>query len=87
MAPFFGGSLPSSTTVLETQIVDGVLLARVASSETISGLWTFDRGANVPFAVASGSLNVPNLDADLLDGLEAEDLLDVSEELMFWNSD
>jgi len=38
---------------------------------TITGLWTFNRGAAVPFAVAAGSLKVTNLDADKLDGEEA----------------
>jgi hypothetical protein len=37
---------------------------------TITGLHTFDRDPNAPFAVASGSAVVANLDADLLDGQE-----------------
>jgi len=40
----------------------------VTLAATISGLWTFDRGAAVPFAVGAGSLVIPNLDAHLLDG-------------------
>lgn len=35
---------------------------------TITGLHTFDRGANPPFAVGAASLKVTNLDADKLDG-------------------
>ena len=37
---------------------------------TITGLHTFDRDPNAPFAVVSGSAVVANLDADLLDGQE-----------------
>ncbi len=40
----------------------------VTLAATISGLWTFDRGANAPFAVDAASLVVTNLDADKLDG-------------------
>jgi hypothetical protein len=39
--------------------------------ETITGLWTFSRGANAPFAVAASALVVTNLDADKLDGQHA----------------
>jgi len=35
---------------------------------TITGLWTFNRGAAPPFAVGSSSLKVAFLDADLVDG-------------------
>jgi len=42
-----------------------------AQVETITGLWTFDRGANAPFAVDAASTVVANLDADKLDGYEA----------------
>jgi len=37
-------------------------------TETISGLWTFSRSTNAPFAVISGSAKVTYLDADMLDG-------------------
>lgn len=37
---------------------------------TITGLWTFNRGAAVPFAVDAASLKVTNLNADKLDGVE-----------------
>jgi len=40
----------------------------VTLTATISGLWTFDRGAAVPFAVDAASLKVTNLDADKVDG-------------------
>ncbi|KKL81070.1 hypothetical protein LCGC14_1998450, partial [marine sediment metagenome] len=41
-------------------------------AETITSLFTFSRGAAVPFAVTSASaLNVPNLDADKVDGQHA----------------
>lgn len=41
-----------------------------ATSHTQTGLITFDRDPLAPFAVASGSAKVTNLDADLLDGQE-----------------
>jgi len=43
----------------------------VTLAATISGLWTFDRGANAPFAVDAASLVVTNLNADELDGFHA----------------
>lgn len=54
--------------------VDGyeaVALAVIAEARTISGLWTYDRGANPPFAVDALSLVVANLDVDLVDGCDA----------------
>lgn len=46
--------------------------AIVNQQRTISGLWTFNRGSGqAPFAIASGSLTVTNLDADKLDGLDS----------------
>jgi hypothetical protein len=45
--------------------------AQVAAAETVTGLFTFDRDPDPPFAVASGSDVVANLDADLLDGQHA----------------
>jgi hypothetical protein len=44
---------------------------------TITGLHTFDRDPNAPFAVVSGSAVVANLDADKVDGVEAAALLRV----------
>jgi hypothetical protein len=46
-------------------------LAYKSIAGTITGLWTFSRGAAVPFAVAAGALKVTNLDADLVDGLNS----------------
>lgn len=45
--------------------------AQIDSAETVTGLWTFDRDPNAPFAVSASSAVVPNLDADKLDGNEA----------------
>jgi len=39
------------------------------ATETVSGSWTFDRGASAPFTVISGSAVVTDLDADKLDGV------------------
>ena len=36
---------------------------------TITGLWTFNRGAAAPFAVDAASLKVTNLNADKVDGV------------------
>jgi hypothetical protein len=49
----------------------GAVYPGLAQSETITGLWTFDRDPNAPFAVAAGSAVVTNLNADLLDGQHA----------------
>lgn len=43
----------------------------LTGTETISGLWTFSRSTNPPFAVNSGAAKVANLDADKLDGLDS----------------
>lgn len=43
----------------------------ITLAATISGLWTFDRGAAAPFAVDAASLVVPNLNVDKLDGEHA----------------
>jgi len=50
---------------------DSADLAALAEAETVTGLWTFNRGAGAPFAVASGAAKVAYLDADKLDGYEA----------------
>lgn len=42
---------------------------------TITGHWTFDRDPAAPFSVTAGSALVVNLDADLLDGLHASDIV------------
>ena len=49
---------------------------------TITGLHTFDRDPNAPFAVVSGSAVVANLDADKVDGVEAAALLRVDGSLV-----
>jgi len=43
-------------------------LAVLEADETKTGLTTFDRDPSAPFAVASGSAVVTNLDADKVDG-------------------
>lgn len=65
-----GAVVNPASTIEESQINDGSILARVASVETVTGLWTFNRGAAAPFAVDASSLVVANLDSDLLDGQE-----------------
>lgn len=65
--------LPTSITG-DANTVDGydaAELAGIAEAETVTGLWTFSRGASAPFAVASGAAKVAYLDADKLDGYEA----------------
>lgn len=64
----FGGY--DELALAESQIIDGAILARVASAETITGLWSFSRSTNPPFAVNAGAALVTNLDADKLDGQE-----------------
>lgn len=45
-------------------------------SFSITGLWTFLRGAgNAPFAVQAGSATVENLDADTVDGIDGDDIV------------
>jgi hypothetical protein len=51
--------------------LSGRTLQTAEGAYTVTGLHTFDRDPNPPFAVTSGSAVVPNLDADKLDGLEA----------------
>lgn len=40
-----------------------------------TGLWTFNRGASAPFAVAIGAAVVPNLNADQIDGHDAAEFV------------
>lgn len=54
-------------------------------AHTVTGLHTFDRDPNAPFAVASGSAVVTNLDADKLDGLEASAFATISGTETFTN--
>lgn len=53
-------------------------LITLEADQTITGLKTFSRGAQAPFAVAVGSLLVANLDADKLDGQEGTYYLDTT---------
>jgi hypothetical protein len=50
--------------------LSGRTLQTAEGAYTVTGLHTFDRDPNPPFAVTSGSAVVPNLDADKLDGIE-----------------
>jgi hypothetical protein len=54
-----------------TSDLSGKTLETAEGSYTVTGLKTFDRDPNPPFAVSSGSAKVSNLDADLLDGKNA----------------
>ncbi len=59
-------------SVLNTDAgLSGTTLVNAESAQTVTGLKTFDRDPNAPFAVSAGSAVVTNLDADKLDGLEA----------------
>ena len=65
--------LPASAqTVISNNAADManhiVMVADSATPRTVTNLFTFDRGAAVPFAVGASSLKVTNLDADKLDG-------------------
>lgn len=56
-------------SVLNTTIdLSGKTLVTAEGDRTITGLFTFSRGAAAPFAAASGAAKVTNLDADKLDG-------------------
>lgn len=47
-----------------------VMVADSSTGRTVTNLFTFNRGAAVPFAVGASSLKVTNLDADKLDGAD-----------------
>jgi hypothetical protein len=47
-------SFATATAILETEITDGTLLARVGGNETVTGNWTFSGGATF-----SGATSVP----------------------------
>lgn len=60
-----------AVTVTNTSAsLSGKTLLKAEDAQTITGLKTFNLGANAPFAVAAGALLVSNLDADKLDGQE-----------------
>ena len=48
--------------------LSGNTLLTEEEAYTITGLHTYNRSTNPPFAVASGAAKVDNLDADKLDG-------------------
>lgn len=61
-----------SITVLNTDAgLSGKTIVNAEDGQTVTGLKTFDRDPNPPFAVTSGSASVANLDADKLDGLDS----------------
>ncbi|KKM78737.1 hypothetical protein LCGC14_1356940, partial [marine sediment metagenome] len=65
----------AALTILESQITDGTILARVAASETITGTYAFNPAAGTPFTTTRTDL-VTNLNADLLDSQEGTYYLD-----------
>ena len=56
----------AALTILETQITDGSILARVGANETITGTFAFNPAAGAPFTTTRTDL-VTNLNADRLD--------------------
>jgi hypothetical protein len=54
----------------DADLSDNTLITE-ENAYTITGLHTFSRSTNAPFAVNSGAAVVANLDADKLDGIEA----------------
>lgn len=62
----------ANITILNTSSnLSSKTLLAAENSNTITGLLTFDRDPSAPFAVTASSANVPNLDADKLDGLDS----------------
>lgn len=64
----------AALTILETQITNGSLLARVASTETISAVWNFTSAPTISGGTIMHSGNDgtgSGFDADLLDGNHA----------------
>jgi hypothetical protein len=60
-----------SISVLNTDAgLSGKTLVTAEGSTTQTGLITFDRDPNPPFAVSANSAVVPNLDADSVDGAD-----------------
>lgn len=62
-----------------TSNVSGKTLLTAENAYTITGLFTYDRDPNPPFAVAANSAVVPNLDADKVDGYQATQLAVLAE--------
>lgn len=48
--------------------LSGKTIQNLEDAQTVTGLKTFDRDPNPPFAVSASSAVVPNLDADSVDG-------------------
>jgi hypothetical protein len=63
--------MASITVVNANTDLSGNTLITEENAYTITGLHTFSRSTNAPFAVNSGAAVVANLDADKLDGIEA----------------
>lgn len=54
------------------RVVQSGIVSLVDRTQTVTGLWTYDRGTSAPFAVENTSAAVvTNLDADKLDGQHA----------------
>jgi hypothetical protein len=62
-ATLFSGSGASLTSIPETAITNGALLARVGDTETVNGSWTFN---SPPFASGTNFSNIP--EGAILDG-------------------
>jgi microcystin-dependent protein len=61
----------ATISVLNTDAgLTGKTITNLEDAQTVTGMKTFDRDPNPPFAVTSGSAAVANLDADKLDGQE-----------------
>jgi hypothetical protein len=55
-----------------------IMFADGGTARTVTNLFTFDRGANPPFAVGASSTKVVGLDADKIDGYEAAAFLQLA---------
>ena len=62
-------------TNTDADLSDNTLLTE-ENAYTITGLHTFSRSTNAPFAVNSGAAVVANLDADKLDGQQGSYYID-----------
>jgi hypothetical protein len=68
-----------SISVLNTDSgTSGKTIALLESTAAVTGLWSFNRSPNPPFAVQAGSAYVANLDADKLDGLDSTAFLQLT---------
>ena len=68
--------MESITVVNANTDLSGNTLITEENAYTITGLHTFSRSTNAPFAVNSGAAVVANLDADKLDGQQGSHYLD-----------